>query len=395
MIETVALALVVLCAASLLYAYVAYPVLLKLLTAVGGAYRVADEDPDQWPLLSISLPAYNEEAVLADTLDNLVSLDYPDDRLQIVVASDASEDRTDDIARSYADRGVELVRLEERGGKTAAENAAVPHLRGDFVVSTDASTRIVPGSLKPLVRALQDPTVGVASGTDRSVGPDEADPLQGESRYVGYEMWVRELETRAGTLVGASGCFYAARRELHRELVPEELSRDFMAALNARQEGYRTVSVPEAVALVPRAGSLAAEYRRKVRTMARGLDSLFFRWEMLNPFRYGRFAWMLASHKLGRWLVPLTLPGALAGLAVLALGGDALALAGLGGAGALAAGTGAALRWPEGRAMPRPLALAGYVGLGLAAGVAAWAKALARERKPIWEPTRRETAGEV
>lgn len=381
--------LVGLCVGSFLYAYVAYPALLKLLTMMGPEYELPESDPSQWPLLSISLPAYNEEAVIGETLENLLALEYPSERMQIVVISDASTDRTDEIVRNYGDRGVELIRLEERGGKTAAENAGVPHLRGEIVINTDASTRIAPGSLKALVRTFQDPTVGIASGTDRSVGPGETDPLRGESRYVSYEMAVRALETRFGTLVGASGCFYAARRELHRVLVPEELSRDFIAALNAREEGYRTVSVPDAVAHVPRARSLLSEYRRKVRTMARGLDSLYTRREMLNPFRHGRFAWMLASHKLGRWIVPLTLPGALAGLALLAVGGEPLAMAGVIAASVLAAGTTTALRWPAERPIPQLLAFAGYIGVGLTAGVVAWGKALARERKPVWEPTRR------
>lgn len=394
MIVAVATALVALCAGSVLYAYVAYPALLKLLVVTGDAYELPDEDPEEWPLVSVSLPAYNEEAVIADTLDNLLSLDYPDDRLQIVVVSDASTDRTDEIVRSYADRGVELVRLEERAGKTAAENAAVPRLRGSIVVNTDASTQIVPGSLKPMVRTFRDPSVGIASGRDRSVGPDDVDPLEGEARYVGYEMAVRDLETRLGTLVGASGCFYAARRELHKELVPEELSRDFIAALHAREEGYRAVSVPDAVALVPRATSLRAEYRRKLRTMARGLDSLWFKREMLDPFRYGRFAWMLASHKLARWMVPATLPAALAGLAALALAGSGIALGGLAASAVLGVLTVTAVTWPEDRPMPAPVSVAGYVGVGLTAGMGAWTKALVRERNPVWEPTRRESGAE-
>ena len=394
MIETISVVLVALCAGIFLYAYLGYPALLKTATVLGDEYRLPGEDPEEWPVVSVSLPAYNEEAVIADTLDNLLELDYPEGKLQIVVVSDASTDRTEEIVRSYADRGVELVRLEERGGKTAAENAAVEYLRGDIVINTDASTRIVAGSLKPMLRTFRDPTVGVASGRDRSVGPDGVDPLQGESSYVGYEMWVRDLETRAGGLIGASGCFYAVRKELHKELVPEELSRDFIAALNAHEAGFRAVTVPEAVALVPRATSLAAEYRRKVRTMARGLDSLFFKRELLNPLHHGRFAWMLASHKLARWLVPLTLPGALAGLAALALAGQPLAVAGLGAAALTGAGTAAALLWPDDRAMPRPVALAGYAGVGLSAGMVAWIKALARERKPVWEPTRRDAAME-
>src|SRR5207249_1884865 len=129
------------------------------------------------------------------------------------------------------DRGVELLRLPERRGKTAAENAARAHLRGTIIVNTDASVRIALQALKPLVAAFADPTVGVASGRDVSVARVGAEANAGESTYVGYEMWVRDLETRVSGIVGASGCLYAIRAELHRQLVPEDLSRDFGAAL--------------------------------------------------------------------------------------------------------------------------------------------------------------------
>lgn len=377
------------------YAYAGYPLLLWIVASFRGPRPLPEDDPDEWPTVSVALPAYNEEGVIGDTLERLLALDYPADRLQIVVVSDASSDRTDEIVRSYAHRGVELVRLEERSGKTAAENAAVPHLRGEIVVNTDATTRLPPGSLKPLVRAFRDPSVGVASGRDRSVGREaevggrEADAVRGESGYVGWEMWLRELETRVHSIVGASGCFYAIRRELHREPVPGELSRDFMAALRAREAGYRAVSVPGAVAGVPRARSLRAEHRRKTRTMVRGLTTLWRKRHLLNPLRWGSFAWMLFSHKLARWLVPATLPGAVLGLGVLAAQGHAAAGALLGAGGVLALAGLAALRRPEGGDLPAPVATAGYLALGLAAGVVAWARALGRQGRAVWEPTRR------
>lgn len=388
-----AVALVAICGGTAIYAYLGYPLVLWLLATLRPTRELPSDDPEEWPMVSVSLPAYNEEAVIGDTLDSLLALDYPSDRLQVIVISDASTDRTDEIVRTYADRGVRLLRLHERGGKTAAENAAVPHLEGSIVVSTDATIRVLPGSLKKLVRVFQDPSVGVASGRDRSVARVSRDPVSSESRYVSYEMWVRELETRAGTIVGASGCFYATRPELHQRLVPEELSRDFMSALHARKRGYRTVSVADAVALVPRARSLRAEFRRKARTMARGLDSLWFERGMLAPWRWGRFAWMLASHKLARWLVPLLAPLALAALAWLASQGSALAGSALAAVAVATLLTVAGLFWPEDRALPGIVSVSAYGVLGLAAGVAAWWKAFTRERQPVWEPTRRDGDG--
>lgn len=369
------------------YAYFAYPALLRLW---GGLLPRAGApgDPPEWPLISIVVPAFNEVNAIRRTLDALLALEYPADRRQILVVSDASTDGTDEVVLGYADRGVELLRLAERSGKTAAENAALPRLRGEIVVNTDATIRILPQSLKPLIRVFQDPTIGVASGRDVSVGDLAAEANQGESGYVGYEMWVRSLETRVGSIVGASGCFYAIRRPLHANLVPAALSRDFASALTAREAGLRAVSVDEAICLVPRTVSLQREFRRKIRTMARGLETLWFKRHLLNPFRYGRFAWMLWSHKLVRWLVFLAAPVALVGLALLAV--DYAVARWLLALVAVAVGLGAiAMQAPEGTRLPRPVSLCGFVLASHLAGFLAWTKALRGELNPIWEPTRR------
>jgi len=369
------------------YSYLGYPVLLRVVSLFKPAKPPA-RDPEPWPSISISVPAYNEEASIRETIESLLALDYPRDRCQIVIISDASTDRTDEIVSEYADRGVDLLRLGNRSGKTAAENAAASRLRGDIVVNTDATIRILPKSLKPLIRTFQDPTVGVASGRDRSVGDLSVVATSEESRYVGYEMWLRSLETACGSIVGASGCFYAIRRELHQNLFPEALSRDFASALVAREHGLRAVSVDEAVCLVPRSVSLPREFHRKVRTMARGLETLWYKRQLLNPFRYGSFAWMLASHKLCRWLVFLFAPLVFIGLGLLSFRSSIAAALLLGGILVLVAGV-IALRWPEGRSMPRLIGVCGFIVAAHTAGLLAWVKALRGERNPIWEPTRR------
>lgn len=369
------------------YAYFLYPAILRLWGSLRPA-RPPLGDPALWPRVSIVVPAYNEARAIRRTIESLLALDYPADRRQILIVSDASEDETDAIVGEYADRGVELLRLPVRGGKTAAENAALARLDGEIIVNTDATIRILPGSLKPLMRVFQDPGIGVASGRDVSVGDITVEGNQGESGYVGYEMWVRSLETTVGSIVGASGCFYAIRRELHEVLVPAALSRDFASALTAREHGLRAVSVDEAVCLVPRTASLQREYKRKIRTMARGLETLWFKRHLLNPFRYGRFAFMLWSHKLVRWLVFLVWPAAVVGLALLAfsswLAAAALACTVLG----FALGI-VAMRAPEGRPLPRLTALCGFALASHLAGFVAWTKALRGELNPIWEPTRR------
>lgn len=384
-----AIALVVMAAAVGGYAYVGYPAVLWLLARV--RRRRPELTPqDELPMLSITVPAYNEAGSIAATITRVLELDYPHDRRQILVVSDASTDETDDIVRGFASRGVELLRLPQRAGKTAAENAARVHLRGDIVVNTDASVRIDRHALKPLVAAFRDPTVGVASGRDVSVARDDGGANVGESGYVGYEMWVRDLETHAGGIVGASGCFYASRKRLHMEIVPEALSRDFAAPLIAREHGFRTVSAPEAVCYVPRTASLRREYRRKVRTMTRGLETLYYKRHLLDPLRFGGFAFRLWSHKLIRWLVPWAAVVGVVGLALAAIDGRWWGVAGFA---AVAASVGAALvawQWPEGKGLPIVLSLPAFAVWGLIAALHAWINALRGELNPVWEPTRRD-----
>lgn len=382
----VVLILIALPVALFAYAYFGYPLLLRLVA--GGRTAALAAEPEEWPSVTLTLPVYNERNVVGARIENLLAVDYPRDRLQILVISDASSDGTDQVVEGFADRGVELLRLPKRGGKTAAENAAAAAAHGEIVVNTDATSRILPHSLKSLVRPFADPEVGVASGRDVSVGDVTTETNAGESGYVGYEMRVRALETAVGSIVGASGCFYGIRRSLYAPAFPEELSRDFASALIARENGFRAVSVDDAVVLVPRTTSVQKEYRRKIRTMARGLETLWYKRHLMNPFRYGSFALMLLSHKLCRWLVPATLPLALLALAVLSLSSGVaavlLVLALLG----MAVGW-LGMRWPEGRRAPRLVSVGAFAFAANLAGILAWAKALRGEHNATWEPTRR------
>jgi len=378
-----------------LYTYAGYPAIVKLLSVgrraphAGSAPEASLPPPP--PRISVTLPVYNEAAVIAATLERILAVDYPVDRRQILVVSDASTDGTDEIVARFADRGVALLRLPRRQGKTAAENAARHHLTGEIVINTDASVRIHPDAFKHLVAAFADRSVGVASGRDVSVTNvhEQANRANsGEATYTGYEMWIRDLETAVGGIVGASGCLYAIRADLHMLPVPEGLSRDFAAALTAREHGLRAVSVAEAVCYVPRAASLRQEYRRKVRTITRGISTLAHKRALLNPFRYGAFAWMLFSHKVCRWLVPWALLLFVAALGTLALtSGWARAL--LGAVAVPGALAGIAWFWPEGQGMPRLLALPAFVAVGNIAVLHAWLRVLAGRSAPVWEPTRR------
>jgi cellulose synthase/poly-beta-1,6-N-acetylglucosamine synthase-like glycosyltransferase len=371
------------------YAYFGYPLCLVVLSRFRRQAAPPKEVQD-WPQISITVPVYNEEAQIRGTLDSLLRIDYPADRRQILVVSDASSDRTDEIVREYADRGIELLRMENRGGKGAAENAAAQFLRGEIVVNTDATIRIDPNGLKPLIAAFSDPTVGVASGRDISVARVDTDSNRGEAGYVGYEMWIRSLESKIQGIVGASGCYYGIRPHLHRAPLPGSLSRDFASALTARDHGYRAVSVDEATCLVPRAASLHREYKRKVRTMTRGMETLFYKRHLLNPVRHGVFAWMLLSHKVTRWAAPWTIVLALLGLLLLTptqTWAIWLLAATVFGAGWAWLGWMVAHR----STLPRILAIPTYLSSGNLAALHASLRALRGNEDAIWEPTRRET----
>jgi len=372
LVPTLALVLLVAAVALCAYTYLGYPAILELLRVVRREppHRPRRRAAD-WPTISVALPVYNEVEGIAGTLERILAIEYPAERRQILVVS-----------------GVELVRLPQRCGKTAAENAARSRLTGEIIVNTDASVRIDVGAVKHLVAAFDDPSVGVASGRDVSVSNVDDRLNPGEQAYVGYELWVRDLETSLSGIVGASGCLYAIRRDLHMQSMPDGLSRDFGAALVAREQGYCAVSVPAAICYVPRSGSLRREYRRKVRTIARGLRTLWYMRRLLNPRRHGLFAWMLWSHKLCRWLLPwMALPVA-AALAWLAperrWAAATLALGGL-----VALVTAIGWVWPEGRPVPRLIAVPAYAVSGNIAALQAWIRALGGRGTALWEPTRR------
>jgi hypothetical protein len=221
-----------------------------------------------------------------------------------------------------------------------------------------------------------------------SVSADVDGRVQGEGSYVDFEMQLRQRETARYGIVGASGCLFAIRRALHAEPLPETLSRDFASALVAREHGYRAVSVPSAHVYVPRAGALGAEYRRKVRTMARGLRTLWFKRHLLNPWRYGFFAFALWSHKVARWAAYPAAALALLALALLAMRHEAIryvlaaALVGIGG-GALA------MRRVDRTGAGRLLRLVAFAYAANVAGLMAWWEFLRGHQTAVWEPTRR------
>jgi glycosyltransferase involved in cell wall biosynthesis len=372
----------------LVYAYLLYPVLLWVMAS---QRKTTTARLHHLPLVSIAVPAYNEEAQIRGAVESLIRQDYPANLRQILVISDASTDRTDEIVNEYRSAGVELLRMPVRGGKTAAENASCAVLRGEIIINSDSSVRLHPAAVRLLVEAMADPQVGVASTRDVSTvaGADIANAT--EAGYVDYEMRVRHLETLTGGIVGASGSGYAIRAHLHRIPIRSDLSRDFSAALTARAHGYSAVSADGALCYVPRTTSLKSEYRRKVRTIARGVETLLHNRQLLDPTTFGMFSWKLISHKVCRWLVPVSALTGIVGLAILAPKHPwAAAALGLAGAGAILAVLGAI--WPSSRPMPRVLSTLTFAAAANVAVIHALARVVLGHEDHLWEPTRRAPA---
>ncbi len=327
------------------YAYFGYPFVLLILTwlnPVGKKAKVirqldsnVHENCEKPQTASILIAARNEVKAIQKKLENTLTLSFgsgtvESERVQIVVASDASDDGMDEIVASFAARGVQLVKLSERGGKDRALRAAAEVATGEILLCTDAQVSLNQDALSNTIEYFRDPTVGCVSSVDRiedsveagsqlNDGPKKASG--GEGLYLKYEMWLRQLESEFGTLVGLSGSCFAIRKELATE-IRHEVPSDFAILLAARRRGLRGVQAKDVVGTYGGVASEKAEFERKVRTVLRGMTTLFSTPEVLNFKSYGSFAWQVASHKVARWLVPLFLAmvtlGGLTGTSILA-----------------------------------------------------------------------------
>jgi glycosyltransferase involved in cell wall biosynthesis len=280
------------------YAYFGYPILLLLLSAFR---RQAVKKGVGTPSVSFIITAYNEARLIDKKIENTLAQDYPKDKFEVIVASDCSTDRTDDIVKSYRDQGIKLVRAPERRGKENAQKCAVDVAGGDVLVFSDVATILDRNGVRNIVRSFDDPKVGCVSSRDRFINK-EGD-VSGEGIYVRYEMFLRALESRVNTLVGLSGSFFAVRKDLCRPWATD-LQSDFNTLINSIKKGYIGVCDQEAAGYYRDVSNSKREFDRKVRTVVRGIRVLMRSFPMFNVFRYGFFSWQLFSHKLCRWTVP-------------------------------------------------------------------------------------------
>lgn len=287
----------------LFYVYAGYPLLVYLASRLFPR-KIARGNFE--PKVSVIITAYNEERDIRAKLENTFAIDYPSEKMEIIVASDCSSDDTDAIVGEFADRGVKLYRQERRNGKTAAQNMAVERATGDIILFSDATTLYQSDVLRALLPNLADASVGCVAGKLVYVDESGSGVGKGARSYWSYETFLKESESRACSLIGVSGCLYAVRKSAYRPMPPDACS-DFFIATQIYQQGLRTIYEPHAVCMEETNRQSNKEMRMRIRIIAQTFNDLWRSRAMLNPFVSGFFAIELISHKVLRYCVPLIL----------------------------------------------------------------------------------------
>ena len=374
----------VISAAILVYTYAGYPILV---------YFVARLRPrpisrkEIWPNVTVLITAYNEEQAIAEKLANTLEIDYPSESLEILVASDGSTDRTDEIVGEFADRGVRLFRQEGRKGKTYTQNKAVEQAKGEVILFSDATTDYSPDVLHQVLPAFADKDVGCTAGRLIYVDPSGSDVGSGARKYWSYETFLKRNESSACSLIGASGCLYAVRRSAYKPMYPEACS-DFLICTMLYEQGLRSVFVPEAVCFEETNRRASSELVMRIRVISQTFTDLWRNRHMMNPFKSGFYGVQLISHKLLRYAAPVFLVALLVTSIILAAGSQvffALLLLQIGFY--LAAMVAFVLE--RFNVSIGPLSVPLYLILTSYASIAGFYKFLRGERFASWEPIRK------
>ena len=284
------------------YTYFAYPLILHVVSRL--ASRAPHADPAHRPPVSLIIAAYNEAKVIADKLDNCLMLDYPPGRLEVIVASDGSDDGTNEIVQRYAARGIRLNALP-RGGKTRALNQTVPMASHEIVVFSDSNAMFRQDAIAQLTRHFADPAVGAVSGDVRLVN-DNPEFSESEGLYYRYERAIQAAESAIHSMIGVDGAMYAVRKSLYRAPSDDIICDDFVISMNVLRDGHRVIYSPAAIATEDSAPSLRQELRRRSRYIAATTHALLKGEGLPRPSQWLAW-WMYLSHKLLRWLVPVFL----------------------------------------------------------------------------------------
>jgi len=289
--------------AALFYVYVGYQILVYLVSL---AFPKRIKRAEFEPQVTILITAYNEEKAIRQKLENTLKIDYPQDKLEILVASDGSTDKTDEIVKEFASKGVRLFRQEGRVGKTITQNNAVEKAKGDIILFSDATTDYKTDVLREILPNFADEQIGCVAGKLVYVDTSASNVGKGAQKYWNYETFLKESESRACSLIGASGCLYAVRKSAYKPMYAEACS-DFLICTVLYEQGLRSIYEPKAVCTEDTNQKTNKEMRMRVRVISQTFTDLWRNRKMLNPLRSGFYAVELISHKVLRYAVPLFL----------------------------------------------------------------------------------------
>jgi cellulose synthase/poly-beta-1,6-N-acetylglucosamine synthase-like glycosyltransferase len=288
-----------------------YPILIWVLSAARSFFNAAVPessviDDNQLPAISFIISAYNEEVSLREKLENTMDLDYPKEKIEVVVLSDASTDQTDVIASAFGNQGVRLMRAEGRVGKSANLSRFVPQTKGSILVFSDANSIYQSDAVKRLIRHFSDPKIGYVVGAQRYRPKGIGSTHDTENQYWEMELKIKEWESNVSSVVGADGAIFAMRRYLFEPLEDSDIS-DFLGPLRIVSIGYRGVFEPAAICYEASVTSMSRNFERKVRIITRSLQAIFKVPSVLMPWRVGWFAIQVWLHKVLRWFSPVFL----------------------------------------------------------------------------------------
>lgn len=283
------------------YTYAGYLLVLAVITKFKKNNMGIDDE--FLPALSLIIAAYNEEKTIEQKINGSLGMDYPKDRLEIIVASDASTDETDSIVKRFENKGVVLVRQPERGGKTAVQNFAASKAKGEILVFSDATTIYEKDVLKKMVRHFVDFRVGCVGGEEHFIKSDRE--ISEEAGFFWkYETLIRQKESDFNTMIGVSGCIFAIRKELY-EPLDESLIEDFALPLKVAAKGFKTIYEKSAVCYEKAAQDTRMELARKTRIVSGGMNVIWKMRDLINPLKYPLLSFQILSHKILRWLAPV------------------------------------------------------------------------------------------
>src|SRR5579859_7857944 len=293
----------------LLYVYAGYPLLLAVISLF---VRRPRPEAGYAPRISVLIAAYNEEEAIERKLRQTLALEYPADKIEVLVLSDCSTDRTDEIVKAFPDTRVRLVRMPERRGKTYAQNYGTKEAAGEVIIFSDATAIYHPKALLYLSCNYQDATVGAVSGRYQYFDPGEQSPTGlGSVAFWNYENMIKKLQSRIRTITGCCGCIYSVRKAAYTELAADVIS-DLVQPLQAIKKGYRVVFEDRALAYEETTQSTAEEFSMRMRVVTRAMRGLLSVADLLKPWKFFWTAFQLWSHKILRWMVPLFLLAVLA-----------------------------------------------------------------------------------